>query len=458
MTDDFSQASNSARNLALVPIVVALLFAPLGFGGTTPITVGVIDGLLLLSFLGWILFLLKEKRLPRLNSVCLGAIIFLQVYGVVCWLNPKSIFFESFWGFDEIVGAVSWLPGTIDKATTQQAIIHYAALSMGLVVLIDLTRDRRIRSIVLKAIALSGFVITVIGIAQKAGGAENMLWVHSEKPIVKFFAAFRYHANAAAFLNLSWPAALTVWLHCRTKKRGSLESSFWLTVLFFTVLAVFVNTSKAGHVLGLAGILICACRFRNEFFSGTYSKATLAVSAFLCLTVFCIVLLPSLSTSVENWNGFIDRWGNVGGRITAYGYCINLLGDSGIYGKGPGTFHLIFPFYREDNGSIGGVYSHAHQDYLQAAIEWGFVGATAWLVLIGGGILRASIFVRRLAKRRTIESSISCGLIALVLVLTHALIDFPLQIPAIQLQVLVYLAIFWAVRMPRGSRKVRIKE
>jgi O-antigen ligase len=126
--------------------------------------------------------------------------------------------------------------------------------------------------------------------------------------------------------------------------------------------------------------------------------------------------------------------------------------DAGVMGFGPGTFRVIFPSYQGtyDFGSRtvplfwkDGFFEHAHEDYLETLIEWGYLGTLFWSVLVFGGIARGAMRYFQKQTSLSLRWLLLCSLLALGGTLAHALIDFPLQIASIQLYVFVLLGICW---------------
>src|SRR6185295_384118 len=115
--------------------------------------------------------------------------------------------------------------------------------------------------------------------------------------------------------------------------------------------------------------------------------------------------------------------------------------DAGVFGFGSGTFRAAFPGYQAsyDFGSRSvpefwttQLWLHAHNDYLQCLIEWGFLGTALWGILIVGGVGRAAQ-VLRCAKQdgrvgRGDRLMLGCAVLAVIGMLVHAVVDFPFQI------------------------------
>lgn len=429
----------------LAPLVGAFFYIPLAFGGTTPESVRVLDWLLLHAFVLWLAVLVLERRLPVLAWPLWVPLLVLGLFGVVQLLNPRAVADSTYGEIVPLEGFRSFLPGTVDAGTSWPVLLNLGALALGGLVLCDGLARVRVRWLLFRTIALAGLVIALIGIYQKASGAEAMLWSEPKPFGNNFFAAYRYHGNAASFLNLSWPAALAVWMRSRLMRPGSIVASLDLCVLFLVFAAVFVNSSKAGQILGLVGFLLAAWRFRGELAETGTSKIGLIVLVLFLAVLGSVFVLPGLLAASAKWNEFAQDAGSLTGRLLAYGACLGAIREAGIFGLGAGTFHLVFPYYTlELEDRLYGFWYHAHSDWIQTAIEWGWIGFIAWATLIGGGFVRLWKRCREAARCERTELSCSVALIALVLVLVHALADFPLQIPSLQLLFVFYLALGWS--------------
>ncbi len=115
-------------------------------------------------------------------------------------------------------------------------------------------------------------------------------------------------------------------------------------------------------------------------------------------------------------------------------------------GSGLGTFYTVFPRYR--GADLQKYYEHAHNDYLEFAVETGIVG----LILLGLFIfltLRVVLIAqyrRHNALSRGIAFSVTMAIIALLI---HSTVDFNLQIPANAATFMLILALGWVARYLR---------
>tara|TARA_A200000113_G_scaffold223477_3_gene239194 strand:+ start:5162 stop:6475 length:1314 start_codon:yes stop_codon:yes gene_type:complete len=120
-----------------------------------------------------------------------------------------------------------------------------------------------------------------------------------------------------------------------------------------------------------------------------------------------------------------------------------------LTGTGAGTFYTVFPKYHTDTIHLH--YDHAHNEYLQFLIEYGIVG----LLLLGGSI--AYSLLRAISALKNRSDPMSQGIafasiMAIVGMLIHISVDFPLQAPATTINFLA-LMILGVICGTRPARK-----
>lgn len=475
-------------------ILAALVVGPWFYGSTRSDGIWLLGGLLCLATaIGSAGFLLKG-RLPRVPPICWGAAILLAGLG---WaLVPRA---ASHVLSDSSFQTVAWHLGRWPNSTTLRSPVAVALLTSGLlgamILAADLSRYRFWRRRILATMALTGASIGLLGLIQAFTGAESIFWQADYGDLRDvmpghFFATFFHHSIAGAYLNLAWPAAAGLFL---LGSFGGRSPFRWLWGLCAAVIliAVFVNVSKAAvifAVLMLLVFLVWPGRALMTTLSGRH-KTGLAGLALAVLVVTGAVLVQTgrLELALDRWEAFagtvtrlpseIDQRGGeipVDGeydRIGAFVVGYRMLEQSGFLGFGPASWIRTFPEFTGDL-SFAPFWlwmQFAHQDYLQFAVEWGVAGAFLAAVLLVGGLWRGwKVFWR---DRWDIWGSDALllfpVLIALAFLMLHALGDFPLQIPAIQLQAVLLLGLAWSapewkdrsaspsarpVRRPAGKR------
>lgn len=336
-------------------------------------------------------------------------------------------------------GHLPFLPSALDRSSALSASFDLFALGAAFLVLTDLVQHREERWKLLSLLATSGLVIALFGIYGEAQGLPTLPFSSDHRGFI--FSTFFYHGNAAAFLNLAWPAALV--LLARGIRTGNHVSRLiWANGLLFTFVALFVNASKFGHAAAIPALILAAVlTWRCLELDWKPSPVTGTIIALVLLAGGLILALPTLTLSLGRWEYLISQGSQE--RVLAHQAAWRMIPDAPLWGIGPGCFRWGFPFYTVHLGDrIKGVWIHAHQDYIQTYVEWGMVGGTAWMILIGGGLWRGWSKLFRGAK----ELSTVAAVMGLSLTAVHALLDFPFQIGSLRYASAVYLAILWGGR------------
>lgn len=131
---------------------------------------------------------------------------------------------------------------------------------------------------------------------------------------------------------------------------------------------------------------------------------------------------------------------------------IPIIKDYFITGTGGGSFYSTFPSYQAEPYS--GFYDHAHNDYIQFAVE---LGVPVTLML--GAMMLYCLFIslKTMRRRKTpLYQGVSFGCaMAILHMLLHSTVDFSLQSPAIALIFITILTMsLIAAHMPSKSHRL----
>jgi hypothetical protein len=128
--------------------------------------------------------------------------------------------------------------------------------------------------------------------------------------------------------------------------------------------------------------------------------------------------------------------------------------EGGWHGFRPGTFRHLFPYYNlgeQDAFELDPVFGHC--DPLQTLVEWGWVGAAAWLVIGGGAVVVALLLLRRRTVLTAEETPLVRGVVvALLMVALHSCQDYPLSVYSIHLVAMLLCGVCWGLHAARGGR------
>jgi O-antigen ligase len=437
-----------------------LVFAPWAYGSTRPSGKSFLTASLLVVLGFFLLSLVANLRLPKLNRTSVFLTVLLLLQGWIMVLNPKQKFEPTLFSYAHLPGAIPWLPGVVDRSAAEAQLLLVTGLIGAFWVAGDLAASARWRTRTWWVMSLTGISLVALGLAQRFTGARAIFWDPYADTEPTFFATYRYHANAGAFLNLVLPliAARAVLSFLRRYPQAA-SMTFWSVATLTTVACAFINVSKAAMVITALIVLAQASRqliqFPIEF--RNWSKTQLIV-----IGVVFLVLLSGLiwafgfGDSLERWielrsSGTGESRLLVDAAIVRYA-----LPASGWWGFGPGTFQITFPFFTQSLGNrLAGIWQNAHEDYLQGLMEWGYIGGVLWATLLFGGLCIA--IARYIRQRRSWDDEARLLLSAYILsmcgLLLHATVDFPLQIPSLQLYAAVILGFLWNLSVSRRQRK-----
>ncbi|MGI9319006.1 MAG: O-antigen ligase family protein [bacterium] len=238
------------------------------------------------------------------------------------------------------------------------------------------------------------------------------------------FANRNFYANLVA---MSSGFAL-VWVLVRPANRNSTKSARLDSTLSVSALvSVFL-------VILFSGILLSGSRSALLSFAGATVLVVVlaAVNTRLRLRPIGLILICTISVVLAGTQLLSQRFSQLefeaSDRLEQWRATIDLASGSIVTGFGAGTYETVFRSRKV--GELGPMtYNHAHNDYLELALEQGAVG----LLLVGLVLLFVVwVSVSRLQRSRSLQRKrlILTGLFGVSAICFHALVDFPFQVPA----------------------------
>lgn len=128
-----------------------------------------------------------------------------------------------------------------------------------------------------------------------------------------------------------------------------------------------------------------------------------------------------------------------------------------LMGSGGGSFYSIFPQYKV--AEVHSFYDHAHNDYLQMTIEYGLAATLILAVLVALSFYKA-LYAMRYRKMSIMKGAAFASCMAIIGMLIHMTVDFPLQAPANAGYFIVFLALAWVVNVIKAqphSRRMKTR-
>lgn len=440
-------------------LLFSLVWAPWAYGSTRDWTLPIFNWLLGSIALLWLVSLVVRRKRPVVHPVLLVCALFLIAQGWFMIWNAQ--YYYDRWNYRFVPIDCFWRagPGVVDKVDAIPMMIRITGLLAAMCFVCDLARRPIWRTRIWWTIGLTGGSLMLFGVVREIMGvklgSQYDAWNFGETS----FATYYYHGNGAAFINLVLPAIAGLALIAFGKSGANFQRALWPAALLLCVTGAITAASKVGLIITglLLGVLV-AWHLTRIWKRGSASKPEIMyalIALLVCLTIAGIFgwerakpelsRLPSLAGD-ETWQQ----------RRLAAEVCLRMLPDTGAWGFGPANFAIAFPHYTNYLGNrIEGFWDLAHEDYLQTAIEWGWVGAAVWTIILFGGI---GAGFRRYARRadelsRADRVLLFTSALSLLGVAMHAAVDFPLQIASLQLYVAVFTGILWGAGAWPKSRQ-----
>ena len=428
------------------------------YGGTREWAREWVSWLLLTNTALFILGTTARLRLPRIPLSASLGLGFLLLQGWFMTWNAKRQFINAAQVFvDRQQPSPSW-PGFMDAPLVLPSMLLTTGLLGAFCIACDMTANRIWRQRLWITLAGTGVSIVVLGLAQRLLDAPSIFWDLEQNLGWTFFGVFRYHANAGSFINLVLPLIVGLAVTAFFREGAGMSRVFWTLAALITAAAGFVNVSRAANVLCavlLAGMSLCIALTAPH--SSTLSRPWIrwSLAAGMLALAGVVALSFGMEKTLMRWE--IGSWQILrgdAGRTEAYEIMTrSAIPTAGPWGFGPGTFEQMFNIHRTQIGSkLEGRWDKAHSDALQTPMDWGWAGASAWSLLLIGGLIRGLRLTKRSWRNDRGLGILSAACVfSLAGVMLHALVDFPLQIASLQLYTMLVAGILWG----KGKGSIR---
>ncbi|CAA0336625.1 O-antigen ligase family protein [Alteromonas sp. BZK5] len=452
-------------------LLFTLFWLPLSLGANRPWAWALMQ--MSVFFLGGILLLTHKSLLSKLYAqyklLVIVWLVFLTwqlinivplPFSLVETLRPERVNFllnENIQGMESISSL--WLP--LSFAVGQSDVIFFKSLAYCFLFFITLTlvnTGKRLRYILI-VISAAGVFQAIYGSLEVLSGLQYSLVF--KLPVSHIATgSFVYKNHYANFLLLCLSAAIGYMIASLRVRSGSSTRErlrrivrFWLSnkVLFrigiiIMVIALVMSRSRMGNSAFFIAMTITATLGLIYFKPRQKSYVVLFISMLVIdiLIVSSLFGLKQVQQRLEQTNLTQESRDEV---ITD---ALPLLSEYGIIGTGGGTFYTVYPQVQSE--SIQHFYDHAHNEYLQFAIEFGIVGAAiiAMLVLL---CAKSALSAMRHRRHPLPRGTAFAAVMAVIGMALHSTVDFPLQAPANTAIFIILLALGTLSRdIPMGKQ------
>lgn len=260
-----------------------------------------------------------------------------------------------------------------------------------------------------------------LGAVQVAGGADSAAYLYefTNKGAVGTFANSNH---LGTLLLVSIPFATALLLSSKGDRRGLRQGRvvIALAALVLVGAGILLNGSLAALALLLpvlmasAAILPAAARWRRIALPLSGLAFAGAVVALAITPVGSVASSLGASSSIQS-------------RSTIWSTTVHAVGENMPLGSGLGTFEAIYRQYEDPSAITAAYVNHAHNDYLELALELGIPG-----ILLVGLFMAWWVVAAFTAWRSPLSSPFGrAATIASAAILAHSAVDYPLRTGAI---------------------------
>lgn len=321
-----------------------------------------------------------------------------------------------------------------DPQATFAALLRLLAYAVAFYLAMQFSASARRRRTLLTAICISGVGYSIYGLVIQFGGYDTILWYPRWSYHESLSATFVNRNSFATYAGLILLALLG--LFCRRLERpgpqranfdrgqylNDLASRTWplIVAMILVFMALLLSQSRGGLLACLLALPVL------PYYAGARRGTLLLAGAGVVAMIAVLLLLGGRETLERLERGSPD---DALSRVSLYTATIDGIQDRPWLGHGYGSFEASFPAYRTPAMfAAEQIVDKAHNSYLEFAFEAGLPALLIMLILLGAVIwrcLRAARFERHsaTASRRALAAAILVG--------SHALVDFSVQIPAV---------------------------
>jgi O-antigen ligase len=289
------------------------------------------------------------------------------------------------------------------------------------------------RMTLIAVIMFVGIFESLYGMMEFFSGHEHILHVDASSLISSVTGTFINRNYFAGYLLMVIPLAIGYIFYRESfnedssvgwyRRLSSLDGKTYFLVfgVILMILGLLLSASRMGILSLLFSFTAVAMLFRNPERKQRLSKTPIFILGLALLWGALIGLDAVISRFFAVSEGFKNRW-------EIWANALQIIKDFPLLGSGLGTFTQIFPAYRSFH--IEGLVTHAENDFLQLASETGLVGMGLLIIAFLFLFYKAFSGIRRLSPEDSRRYIGIGGLVGILSLLIHSMVERNIQVPA----------------------------
>lgn len=271
----------------------------------------------------------------------------------------------------------------------------------------------------LAAAIVTGMVAAIfLGALQVAGGPGSWAYLYEiHSPGAIGFFANGNHMATLMLVGIPMAAALVV--SAKSSRTTSVVARYGLGLAVFVlvIIGIVLNGSRAALGLSVPVIIASAALFPAAV---RWRGVALAASIIALLAGLALIVSNPIAAAEINPERPATAMGSRGQLWATTGQAIS---DSFPWGTGLGSFQSVYHGYENPDQVTQSYVNHAHNDYLELALELGAGGILLMIAfLMWWGIVASRIWVSAYSSPFGRAATIATAAI-----LVHSFVDFPLR-------------------------------
>jgi O-antigen ligase len=457
-------------------LIVLILFTPIAFGSMELWAYSLMElGILLIIILwaiqtGLVGLRASEKsfqsaiRNPQsaLPMVLLALFLLLVLFqmislpsGILKFLSPKTFALRSALSLEE---SASSFPLSFFPLLTQIEFFKWLTLA-GLFFFLQgwepLGQSDRTKKQLLVAVMAAGVLESLYGMLEFFSGHRHILHVAAEHLVSSATGTFINRNYFAGYLLMVIPLSMGFLFSRESHRTGrSMGWRHWVSSLdgktlligfgiMVMILGLLFSASRMGILSLLLSFSLISLFFRSPWKERSFSSRAMLILGLAILWAAWIGLDAVIDRFFATSEGLKGRW-------VFWVNTFQIFKDFPIFGSGLGTYLQIFPMYR--SFYTQSFTSHAENDFLQLASEVGIIGFGLLSVLFFYLFLKALSGIRSLSGREPGRYIAIGGLVGMVALMFHSLVERNIQVPS---NAFLYTFIFALVLRMAPVRKTQ---
>ncbi|MBI3307295.1 MAG: O-antigen ligase family protein [Candidatus Omnitrophica bacterium] len=306
---------------------------------------------------------------------------------------------------------------SMNRHETVSELLRWTALAAGFLMIQSFPESSMKR--LLTVIACAGVLEAIYGLFQTHSGLEMALWKAKEAHRGFVTGTYLNRNHLAGFLEMSLGIQLGFLLSAFWKKDKGKMAAWGLSFLI-SLTALIQTASRMGIMSFFLSFLFMA------FFLPLPSKSKKIFFLF-AFVLGGMALWHGWDVLSYRFKDLEEGIASVNSRFFVWQDALGMLRDHPWFGVGLGNFKWVFPNYQSERLLMS--WDHAHQDYLELAIELGIPAAMLLFFSFAG--LWISLFVTYCSPNNRKHYPLIWGaLLGLLSFALHGLADFNFSVSA----------------------------